>query len=179
MLTNHAPFEGNDVGAVLQKVQRGDFPPPRKLDAMIDRPLEAICLKAMALKPENRYATPRALTDDIEHWLADEPVTAYRDPLLARISRAARRHRVAAAAVSALLLAAVVGLALGTVLLRASRREPTRRGERRNTTFGRPNWLGNRRNANLSYRTSTAALTNWSLAPSGRAMRFSAGHIAR
>ena len=37
--------------------------------------LEAICLKAMAL--DRRTATPRpALADDIEHWLADEPVTA-------------------------------------------------------------------------------------------------------
>ena len=117
VLTNRAPFDGSDVGVVLQNVQRGDFPPPRKLDATIARPLEAICLKAMALKPEDRYASPRALADDIEHWLADEPVTAYCDPLLARILRTARRHKVATTSVSALLLAAVVGLSIGTVLL--------------------------------------------------------------
>ena len=28
----------------------------------------------MALKPEDRYPSPRALAEDIEHWLADEPV---------------------------------------------------------------------------------------------------------
>ena len=30
----------------------------------------------MALKPGDRYHSARALADDIEHWLADEPVTA-------------------------------------------------------------------------------------------------------
>ena len=35
----------------------------------------------MALKPEDRYASPRALADDVERWMADEPVTAWREPL--------------------------------------------------------------------------------------------------
>jgi len=33
-------------------------------------------LKAMATRPEDRYASPRALANDLEHWFADEPVTA-------------------------------------------------------------------------------------------------------
>ena len=44
--------------------------------ASIDPALEAVCLKAMALKPEDRYATCRALADDVERWAADEPVSA-------------------------------------------------------------------------------------------------------
>ncbi len=42
LLTGKPPFEADDLGAVLRAVQRGDFPPPRKLDASIDRALEAI-----------------------------------------------------------------------------------------------------------------------------------------
>ena len=38
-------------------MQRGEFPPPRQLDPSIDRALEAVCLKAMALQPEDRYAS--------------------------------------------------------------------------------------------------------------------------
>ena len=57
----------------------GEFPPPRQLDPGIDRPLEAVCLKAMALEPGDRYASPRALADDIERWMADDPVTALAD----------------------------------------------------------------------------------------------------
>ncbi len=59
------------------------------------RPLEAICLKAMALEPEDRYAIARALADDLERWLADEPVSAWREPLSVRARRWARRHRTA------------------------------------------------------------------------------------
>src|SRR5207247_9133842 len=66
LLTGKPPFGGDDIGAVLQAVQRGELTPPRSLDAMIDLALEEVCLKAMATKPENRYASPKALADDVE-----------------------------------------------------------------------------------------------------------------
>src|SRR5260370_17646690 len=74
LLTGQAPFSEKDVGTVLQKVQRGDFPRPREVNQHLPLPLEAICPKAMALLPAKRYAAPRDLADDIEPWLADEPV---------------------------------------------------------------------------------------------------------
>jgi len=111
LLTGKPPFEGQDVGAVLRAVQKGEFPPPRKRDAAIDKPLEAVCLKAMALRPEDRYATPRALTDDIERWMADEPVTAWREPWTRTMVRWLTRHRTGVTAVGAATMAAVVGLA--------------------------------------------------------------------
>ena len=78
LLTGKPPLENQDAGAMLRSAKTGDFPPPRKLDTTIDRPLEAVCLKAMALKPDDRYATPRLLADDIERWMADEPISAWR-----------------------------------------------------------------------------------------------------
>ena len=71
----------------------GEFPPPRRLDPAIDAALEAVCLKAMAHRPEDRYATAAALAEDLERWAADEPVTAWREPVGRRIRRWARRHR--------------------------------------------------------------------------------------
>jgi WD40 repeat protein/tRNA A-37 threonylcarbamoyl transferase component Bud32 len=117
VLTGKPPIQAEDVGAVLNKVERGEFRPPRAVNPEIAPPLEAICLKAMALKPADRYSSPRTLAEDVEHWLADEPVAAHRDSILARLARAARRHKVATAAIAALLLAAIVGLSIGTVLL--------------------------------------------------------------
>ena len=70
---------------------------PRQLDPTIDRALEAVCLKAMALRPEDRYASPRALAEDVERWMADEPVSAWREPSPAG-RRWARRNRTAVAA---------------------------------------------------------------------------------
>jgi serine/threonine protein kinase len=73
LLAGRAPFEGNDLGAVLRGVQLGDYPAPRALDPRIDRALEAVCLKAMALQPADRYATPKAIADDVERWMDARP----------------------------------------------------------------------------------------------------------
>ena len=45
-------------------VERGDFQPPRSRDPSIDRALDGVCKKAMALNPVDRYATPKALAED-------------------------------------------------------------------------------------------------------------------
>ena len=65
----------------------------------------------MATKPADRYATPRALADDVERWMADEPVTAWREPLPRRARRWWRRHRTAVAAPAAAVLVALAGTA--------------------------------------------------------------------
>jgi len=111
LLTGRPPFEGEDIGEVLRKVQRGDFVPPRSLDPAIDPALEAVCLKAMALKPEDRYATCRALADDVERWTADEPVTAWREPWTRTLARWLARHRTGVTAAGAALLVALIGTA--------------------------------------------------------------------
>ena len=86
-------------------MQRGEFPPPRQLDPSIDPALEAVCLKAMATEPEDRYASPQALADDLERWMADEPVSAWREPFARRARRWARRNRTAVTAAAAALVA--------------------------------------------------------------------------
>ena len=55
--------------------------------------LEAVCARAMAARPEDRYQSARALAADVERWLADEPVSAYRDPPRERLRRWAKSHR--------------------------------------------------------------------------------------
>jgi serine/threonine-protein kinase len=109
VLTGRAPFAG-ELDEVIRAVQRGEYRPPRQLEPTIDRALEAICLKAMARRPEDRYASPRALSGDLERWMADEPVSAWREPISRRARRWGRRNRTAVAAAVITLLAVVVGL---------------------------------------------------------------------
>jgi serine/threonine protein kinase len=114
LLTGKAPFEGVYIGEVLRRVQAGEFSRPRQLKRDVPAALEAVCLKAMALQPEDRYRTPRALAADVERWLADEPVSAWREPWRLRAGRWVRRHQtLVAASVTAFLvtLLAVAALA--------------------------------------------------------------------
>jgi formylglycine-generating enzyme required for sulfatase activity/serine/threonine protein kinase len=111
LLTGQAPFPSGDAGEVLGKVQRGDYPRPRELDPRMHPALEAVCRKAMALRPEDRYPSPQALAEDLEKFLADEPVTAYREPLPTRLARWRRRHNTLVTA-SVLVLFTLIGAAV-------------------------------------------------------------------
>ncbi len=130
LLTGRKPFEGEDIGELLHKVQRGEFVRPRQLDPSQDKALEAVCLKAMAAKPEDRYASCRALAEDVERWMADEAVSAHREAWTERLARWTRRHRARAQAVAAALLA-VASIATVAALLvdRARRAEKAARAK--------------------------------------------------
>ena len=108
LLTGKPPFEGNTAD-IIRSVQKGQFPAPRQIDPTIDRALEAVCLKAMALEPGRRHATARALAEDIDRWMADEPVSAWREPWPRTVVRWLTRHRVGVTAAGAAVLVALVG----------------------------------------------------------------------
>jgi WD40 repeat protein len=93
LLTGKPPFNEGSSNAVLFDVQCGRFPPPRRRNRNVPPALEAICLKAMAYRPEDRYPSARALAEDIENWLADEPVTAYAEGRAERLGRWVRGHK--------------------------------------------------------------------------------------
>jgi tetratricopeptide (TPR) repeat protein/tRNA A-37 threonylcarbamoyl transferase component Bud32 len=112
VLTGQPPHQQAAIARVLADVQAGRFPSPRALCPTTPAPLEAICLKAMSLRPADRYASARALADDLEHWLADEPFAAYREPFWQRLGRWTRRHRTAvitSGVAFCLVVAALVG----------------------------------------------------------------------
>ena len=112
LLTGQPPFVGNDKGDILIRVERGEFPPPREMKPQISAALEAICLKAMSLKPADRYSSPKKLSADIAYWLADEPVACYPEPPLLRTRRWVKRHPTLIVGTSATVLISLVSLAV-------------------------------------------------------------------
>jgi serine/threonine-protein kinase len=123
LLTGMAPFDGSDPAAILAKVSAGDFARPREVDSTIPRPLEAICMKAMALGSPERYQSTRALAEDVERWLADLPVAAYPEPPGQRASRWIRHHKQWVSAIAAMLVLGALGLLIHSIRLS---REQTR-----------------------------------------------------
>ncbi|HLL00332.1 MAG TPA: protein kinase [Myxococcaceae bacterium] len=65
-ITNVRPFARENDLAVLNALLQGDFMPPTKLRPDIPRELEAVVLKAMALRPEDRFATASEFADALE-----------------------------------------------------------------------------------------------------------------
>jgi serine/threonine-protein kinase len=118
VLTGEPPFGGGDTPEVLQRVVQEPPVPPRQRVASTPAALQAVCLKALAKERGSRYDSAGELAGEVEHFLADEPVAAYREPWRVRLGRWARHHRPLMAAAAALLLTATVALAVSTALIR-------------------------------------------------------------
>ncbi len=106
--------------ALVQAVEdtiAGSFPRPRAVNPSIPRALEAVCLKAMATAPADRYQSVRALAAEVKHWLADEPVLAYRESPSQRLARWTRRHRAWAQAAGAALVMITLVAAIAALLV--------------------------------------------------------------
>jgi len=118
ILTGRPPHRGRSLSALLERIVSDPTPRVRDHLASIPRPLDAVCARAMAKSPDDRYASATELAADLERWMADEPVSCFRDPWPTRAARWARRHKTWVAGTAALLLTAVVALSISTIVVR-------------------------------------------------------------
>ena len=87
---------------------------PRKLRQRLAGDLDTIVLKCLRKTPERRYGSAAELSEDLERYLAGQPVRARPNTLTYRTRRFIRRHRLgtaAAAVILVLLIGGVVGIA--------------------------------------------------------------------
>ena len=115
LLTQQAPYvaPGAKVTptAVLLKLLEG--PPTRVLviDPKVPPELAAICEKAMARLPRDRYADMSDLSEDLRAFLDRRVVSAYETGAFAELRKWVARNRGLAAAIGTTVLAAIGGLA--------------------------------------------------------------------
>jgi serine/threonine-protein kinase len=112
LLTGEPPAEGKTTGEILDRVRRGDIRTPRSLNPHIPRALEEICLKAISANPGKRYSAAIALAEDVERWLAGEPVAAWIEPFSTRVRRWGRRHRTLVTTTAVGVVMMLVGTAI-------------------------------------------------------------------
>jgi tetratricopeptide (TPR) repeat protein/tRNA A-37 threonylcarbamoyl transferase component Bud32 len=115
ILTGRKPRGGKSLMELLTEASTTPPVAPRKHDPNIPKALEAICQKAMAFAKADRYASAAALAEDVQRYLAGEPVLAYPESFLTRAARWARKHRQALA--RALAAVAILGTVLAAVLI--------------------------------------------------------------
>ncbi len=129
LLAGQAPVTDKEPEDAMRKVRDGDFPMPRTIDNSIPKPLEAICLKAMALSPSDRYLNAINLAEDVENWLGDEQVTAFREPAWSQCFRIMRKNRTAAASISVAAVVAIIGLTGMNLISQSKNRQIQQKNE--------------------------------------------------
>jgi serine/threonine protein kinase/Tfp pilus assembly protein PilF len=108
-------FPGDDHKEILASIITRDPTPPRKVLPAVPPELETICLKTLEKAPDARYATGRAMADDLRRYIHDLPLVAKRPSIIARTRKFVRRHRPAVVATVALLLL-IASIAVGVQL---------------------------------------------------------------
>jgi hypothetical protein len=105
-LVGRPPFLGETVLDTVLQVLHTEPIPPRQILAQVPPGLEAICLKCLAKRPEQRYASAAALADDLRRFQAGRPILARQRSLWRASMRWLQRRPV----VILLMLAALLGL---------------------------------------------------------------------
>ncbi|MFA6815305.1 MAG: serine/threonine-protein kinase [Lentisphaeria bacterium] len=108
ILTRQNPFDHlKDVNDILNAVRNGQFLRPRQthpFGATISHELEAICLKAMSLNPENRYNSVGDFVHDIYDYQSQRPIKAYSTPFYQRMYKMLKRNALKTTFVCTVLL---------------------------------------------------------------------------
>ena len=101
----------------LSRLKLGQRFSAHEVNPAIPVALEAICCRAMEIRPADRYRSPILLAQDIERYLTGESVSVCRDSIFVRLGRWVRRRPgLAAASATGVLIASLAGSA-GSVVL--------------------------------------------------------------
>ena len=123
MLAGQPPFQAATVLETLRLVSEQEPKRPSAINPRIDPDLETICMKCLEKNPDARYRSARALAEDLERWLRQEPIHARRAGILLRTRRWVARNPMPAA----LIVSLFMGLTVALVLLQQTRTEQKRR----------------------------------------------------
>jgi WD40 repeat protein len=116
LLTGRPPFQAETPLDTLLQVLDREPERPRALNPRIDRDLETVCLKCLEKDPQRRYGSAEALAEDLERFLASEPVQARPVRGWERALKWCRR-RPAVAALVGLGLASCLALLVGALVV--------------------------------------------------------------
>jgi serine/threonine protein kinase/Flp pilus assembly protein TadD len=113
----------SDSGEALASISARRRTEPTKLASLIRGDLDWIVMKTLEKDRNRRYETANGLAEDLQRYLADEPVLACPPSTAYKLKKFFRRNRAAVSAAAAILVVLIAGIA-GTAygLIRAEHR---------------------------------------------------------
>ncbi len=126
LLALRPAFPERDRANLIRTVTEADPPRLRKLNPKVPLDLETIVHKAMAREPVQRYATARALAEDLRRFLEGRPILARPTSPLERCWRWCKRNPAVAGLITGIALLLVLGTAVLTSLAIAARRSASK-----------------------------------------------------
>jgi serine/threonine protein kinase len=119
----NAELQRRRIARLLERIIQEPAGAPRQVDSGVPVAMEKVCLKALAKDRAERYAGASELAQEIERWLADEPVAAYRESWLVRSGRWLRKHRPLVAGLAASAAVALISLSVMFAVVAVKHRE--------------------------------------------------------
>ena len=112
-LTGRPPFRAATVLDTIQLVTETDPVPPGDLTVNLPRDMETITLKCLQKEPAKRYATANDLADDLQRFLADQPILARPVPAWEKTWKWAKRRPAWAALIGTVIVGTTGLIAAG------------------------------------------------------------------
>jgi serine/threonine protein kinase len=120
LLTGTPAVNGKDREEILNAIMLDEPRLPRALDGAIPRDLETIVLKAMEKNSYERFPSAQEMADDLRRYMEDRPIRSRQPNLLQRLQSWGRRHKPLVRSAVVVLLLAMGGLTVSTLLITAA-----------------------------------------------------------
>ena len=118
LLAGNSPYGKVDgTAALIRAILDAEPVAPTRVAGPVDADLDAICLKALRKRPEDRYPNADAMLADLDRWLAGDPVDARRGERGYRLRAFLARHWLAVFATVAVVAGALAFVAFHVATL--------------------------------------------------------------